>query len=187
MNTRTLNTMLNGPMLLGVLLGASALLQSLPSQAADIANVRIINSSGEEAVEVDLDQLAVGESRQLTSSSGKPAVVTRTEDGLSIEVAGKTTEVKLAHPGHAAIWHEKSGDGQVKVIEIDDEKHEAGDGQHHERKVMVFHKKGEAGSLSDEELAALIADAEHHADVAVEPGQDKVIVSRKVIREVKQD
>lgn len=188
MNTRSFNTLLNGPMLLGALIGASALLQSLPLQASDIANVRIINASGEEGVEVDLDSLAVGESRQLSSSSGKPAVVTRTESGLSIEVAGKTTEVMLADGAHAGLWHADAGDGKVKIIELDDDTlHHADGDEHHERKMVFIHKGDENSALSDDEIAALIVDAEQAADGSVEPGKDKIIVTRKVIHEVKQD
>ncbi|MBD8525836.1 hypothetical protein [Pseudomarimonas arenosa] len=187
MINRNLNTLFNGPLLLGVLLGAGALL-SAPSQASDVANVRIINASGEEAVEIDLDQLAVGESRQLTSSSGKPAIVTRTESGLSVEVAGKTTEVSLASPGHAGVWHADAGDGKVKIIELDDESlHEGADGERHERKVVIMHKGGEDARLSEDEIAVLIADAEQDIDDSVEVGKDKVIVTRKVIKHEQHD
>lgn len=185
MNTRTLNTMFNGPLLLGVLIGAGALLHSLPSSASDLANVRIINEGGEEGVEVDLDQLAVGESRQLTSSSGKPAVVTRSEDGLTIEIAGKTTEVKLAASGGPQVWHADLGDGKVKIIELDDETVHEGDAAHREHKIVMLHKDGEAAGDHEQELELLLADAD--IDASVEPGKDKIIVTRKVIKEVQQD
>ena len=185
MNTRILNTMFNGPLLLGAMIGAGALLQSLPSNASDLAKVRIINAAGEEGVEVDLEQLAVGESRQLTSSSGKPAVVTRNEDGLSIEIAGKTTEVKLAAAGAAHVWHGDLGEGKVKIIELDDESVREGDAARHEHKIVMLHKDGEAAGDHEQELELLIAEAD--IDSSVEPGKDKIIVTRKVVKEVKQD
>lgn len=43
----------------------------------------------------DLDDLQVGESRSITGESGETALITREEDGFSIDVNGKT--IKMPH------------------------------------------------------------------------------------------
>lgn len=181
------------------------------ASAADVAHVRIINAAGEQAVEVDLDSLKVGQSRQLASSTGAPALVTRTEQGLTIEIAGKTTEVKLGHAEHAS-WTSDLGDDsdgkRVKVIRFhgDEKVHESGDGQH---KVVMIRRAGDAEghNLSDEEVAEMVeeievklgADGPAHtghldaeelaaltAEIETELGGadgEKVIVTRKITRD----
>lgn len=191
-------------------IAALAATAALQASAADIANIRIINASGEQAVEVDLESLGVGQSRQLASSSGAPALVTRTEQGLTIEIAGKTTEVKLGHAEHAS-WTTDLGDTadgkRVKVIRFhgDETLHERGDGHH---KVVMIRKAGdaEAHNLSDEEVAEMVEEIELKlgADGPAHAGQlsadelaamtaeieseldgaegEKVIVTRKITR-----
>ena len=151
------------------------------ASASDIANVRIINDDSEQAVEVDLDTLAVGESRQLASSSGAPALVTRTEDGLRIEVAGKTTEVKLGTPD-VAHWVSDAGDGEhVRVIKFDHDEtiHESGDDPH--KQVVVIRKSGEAAGadLSEAEIVEIVGDMEETMDLDAGDGE-RVIVTRRV-------
>lgn len=151
--------------------------------AADIANVKIIANGQEQAVEVDLDQLKVGESRQLVSASGAPAVVTRDENGLSIEIAGRRTEVKLGAVD-VSTWHADAGDGKVKVIEIDRDDLQEFTDQDGQHKVMIVRKhKGDADAIDESEIAALIAEVE--ADVQQrkgEAGEDQVqvVVTRKI-------
>jgi hypothetical protein len=65
----------------------------------------------------DLESLEVGESTTLTSASGKEATVTRTEDGLVIEVDGKTIDVMKFHDGD----HKMTIHGDHDVV-IDGEK-----------------------------------------------------------------
>lgn len=164
---------------------ALAVAAAFQVSAADIATVRIINDAGDQSVEVDLDKLAVGESRQLASSSGAPALVTRTEEGLRIEVAGKTTEVKLGTP-EVAHWVSDEGDGKhVRVIKFDHDEniHESGDGEH--KKVVVVRKSGEAGGedMSEDEIVELLGDMEDVMELDAGDGE-KVIVTRRIEHEV---
>lgn len=159
------------------------------ASASDVANVKIITAHGEEAVEVDLDALKVGESRQLVAASGAPAVVTRSEDGLRIEVGGKVTEIKLA-PLQVAEWHHSDGgEGkQIKLIKLDHgDTTVVGEGGH-ERKIVIMHGDGAQAAPSDEEIAELIAEVESKvaADTDGDADGDKVIVTRKVVRETDQ-
>ena len=162
-------------------------------QAADITNVRILGDAGEHAVEIDLDALKVGESRQLATAAGVPAIVRRSEDGLSIEIAGKTTEVALGGHGDL-LWVGKHGEGEghkrVQVMKLDSEtvkEIDLGDGQ---RKVIVMRHKGEHGSgepLDDAKLAELIAEIEAKADTdGDQAGKERVFVTRKITRDSEQ-
>lgn len=162
-------------------------------QAADIANVRILDDAGEHAVEIDLDALKVGESRQLATAAGVPAIVRRSEDGLSIEIAGKTTEVALGGHGDL-LWVGKHGEGEghkrVHVMKLDGEavkEIDLGDGQ---RKVIVMRQHGEHGSgepLDEAKLDALIAEIEAKAAADGDhDGKERVFITRKITRDSEQ-
>lgn len=166
------------------------------AQAADVANVRILGDAGEHTVEIDLDALKVGESRQLATAAGVPAIVSRSEDGLSIEIAGKTTEVALGGHGDL-LWVGKHGEGdghkRVHVMKLDSEAVEEldlGDGQ---RKVIVMRQHGEHGEhgsgapLDDAKLAELIAEIEAKAGAEGDhAGKERVFVTRKITRDSAQ-
>ena len=161
-------------------------------QAADIANVRILGDAGEHAVEIDLDALKVGESRQLATAAGVPAIVRRSEDGLSIEIAGKTTEVALGGHGDL-LWVGKHGEGAktVRAISLDSNqvgKITLGEGERDSVVTLrhVRHGAGEDGS-HDAMVADLIASIEAKAgeegaklhEIDLGDGQRKVIVMRQ--------
>ncbi len=131
--------------------------------ASDTATVRIVANGSEETVEVAMDALKIGESRQLTAASGKPAIVTRTENGLTVEVAGKRTEVEFPVVGGGDLhWvHADGGDHdgkQVRVIRIDRDAEvtDLGDGKR--KVVMIKRGSADAGGLDDAGIAELIAE-----------------------------
>lgn len=73
-------------------------------------------------IDIEADDLEVGESREFKSDSGKDVVVTRTDDGLEVTVDGKKLDILKLHAdgkgdGHRVIRIEKRiGDGdEVKV------------------------------------------------------------------------
>jgi hypothetical protein len=138
-------------------------------QAADVANVRILGDAGEHAVEIDLDALKVGESRQLA------------------------TEVALGGHGDL-LWIGKHGEGdghkRVQVMKLDSEavkEIDLGDGQ---RKVIVMRQHGEHGSgepLDEAKLAELIAEIEAKAGAdGDQAGKERVFVTRKITRDSEQ-
>lgn len=128
--------------------------------------VRIANDGVSETLY--LDQLAVGETREFTTESGKPAFVTRSEEGMEIELDGDVTKIRyvpfdvtelaeLDDPELAALFEAHAG-GEVRMVRIDGDDvltgsdrqivriHSAGEGDGHEgtpvRKVMVVHGDG---------------------------------------------
>ena len=168
---------------------------------SDVANVRIISGGAEEAVEIEMNDLKVGESRQLTAASGKPAVVTRTEEGLTVEVAGKRTEVVFPQTNGEMTWvsNDEPADGkQIRVIKIDrDETHAAGEGAH--RVIVMKHADGDTtngaelevitenlvgadGEISDARLQELISDVQIKHGEGDADGE-QVIVTRRIVRD----
>lgn len=169
--------------------------------SSDIANVRIIASGADEVVKVNMDDFQVGESRQLTAASGKPAVVTRTEDGLTIEVAGTRTEVVFPASNAEMTWTDSAehADGkQVRVIKIHrDNMHATGDGPH--RIVVMKHADGDIaddaeltvitenvigadGEISDARLQQLFSDVQIERRQGNASGE-KVIVTRRIAKD----
>ena len=71
---------------------------------------------------LDLEDLAVGESRNITGESGKEVIVTRTEEGMQFEIEGETVVMPDmgAHGAHMAfIGDGEHGDIEVKVMQMD--------------------------------------------------------------------
>lgn len=76
----------------------------------------------------DLSDLAIGETRTLSSDSGQDATVTKTESGLEFNVNGETVVMPDigAHGTHMAFVgadsvHEPGGDVEVEVMSLDGE------------------------------------------------------------------
>jgi hypothetical protein len=169
--------------------------------STDSTSVRIISNGSSETIEVPLSELKVGESRQLAAASGMPAIVTRTDSGLTIEMAGNSTDIRLPDVSRIALA-DGAGDGrrmkmlvrdgghtldeasldalladldadgkQVKII-----RHEGGDvhvdGAGVERKVFVKRMAGDGTPIDEADLDALLSEI----DVDGVPGDGKVIV-----------
>lgn len=98
-----------------------------------------------EAIHLDLegDDLEIGESRQFFTDSGKEILVTRTEDGLDVEVDGEDLDLDTTHE-RVVVRTEIDGD-------VDEERHVVirthgrthGDGESHGE--HRFHFVGEGG------------------------------------------
>ncbi len=78
----------------------------------------------------DLNDLAVGETRELTGESGNKALVTRTDDGFVLDVDGEKIDLSDLHgSGDAHVVHMKVDDDhkkmkkhkQVRMIKTDDD------------------------------------------------------------------
>lgn len=103
-----------------LLAGGAAVLSADGDSGEQLSvKIRLGTDAGSDAVEiVDLEELAVGESRSLTSESGKTVTVTRDGDGYAVDLGGKTLRLGdhgdlLAEPGHRL--------HRMKRIEIGDD------------------------------------------------------------------
>lgn len=106
-----------------------------------------------ELLDLDLDGLEVGESRDFKSDSGKEVVVTRTDDGFDVSVDGKKLDIMKFHA-------DGKGDGH-RVIRIEKRMGDGDKAEGKEHKVIV---------LSGDEAGTIHADAEAFAFVQGDGG-----------------
>jgi hypothetical protein len=171
-----MHTFLSGRSLLSLALAATGFVAALGSAAAadrDTTEIRFDANGAEQRVVVDMTQLAPGQSRQLTADSGLPAIVTRTDEGLRVEIAGEIREIAL--PPVEVI--ELGGDGDSQQIVLKRHRVDgAATGGDTPREVRVVRHVRSGDEVDSAELDALIAEALAEADVADgEPGKLRVI------------
>ncbi len=186
---------------------ALAMTGSAASADSDIAKVRILANGVEEAVEVEMNSIPVGESRQLVAASGKPAIVTRTAEGLTIEIGGKRTEVRMpasngehgphAHGEHLRIIKLAHGDDAAageaghKVIVLKtrtDGASASGDVEVITEDLVGAELVGADGEIDDAKLQKMVDELriEHGAHAGDHDGDadgERVIVTRRVTKE----
>ncbi|MDH3337234.1 MAG: hypothetical protein OEM85_09575 [Gammaproteobacteria bacterium] len=66
----------------------------------------------------DLQKMQVGESQTITDSSGRPALLTRTEDGFEFDIDGEKIDVTAISAVHDidVVEEHENNDGSVRVI-----------------------------------------------------------------------
>lgn len=167
---------LSGRSLLSLALAATGFVAALGSAVAadrDTTEIRFDANGAEQRVVVDMTALAPGQSSQLTADSGLPAIVTRTDDGLRVEIAGVIREVSL--PPVEVI--ELGGDGDSRQIVLKHHRVDGTDaGGDAQREVRVVRHVHSGDAVDPAALDALIAEALAEVDAADgEPGKLRVI------------
>lgn len=157
----------NAPRLLAASFAIIGVFATVAAQAAgrDIADIRVQSNGAEQRVEVDMNRLREGQSLQLSTESGLPAIVTRTADGLSLEVAGETHQIHL--PAVEVI--DLEGDAAGKHIVIQRQAHAQAGQTHREHQVRVIHRSlegGMEGELDEARIEALVAEAMAESEAA---------------------
>lgn len=78
--------------------------------------VKIFLDGDSEATVIDVEDMEVGDTRQLFTDSGKEVLITRTEEGFDLEVDGKS--IDIGGKGHFFGAHGLHGEGhgETKVI-----------------------------------------------------------------------
>ncbi len=95
--------------------------------------ITIATSKDKEATVLKLDPMKPGETKALTSESGKPVLVTRTEEGYTLKIGEKEISVKTFSDGEGPhvllpggkevhVMKVGEGDGPTMVFTGDDEK-----------------------------------------------------------------
>lgn len=147
--------------------------------AAETTEVEVVANGLTEKVKIE--NLAVGETRQLYSEAGTLVTATRTADALVLDIGGEKTTVRMIDPGtlsdadvQALIDGHHGGEGGKRVVRIHhaDGKHAGVDG---ERRIVVLEGK-------DGELRELHGEGPH---VIVKHGGEgkQVIVKRTVSKD----
>lgn len=150
----------NAHHLLGASFAAIGLIAALAADAADrdIAEIHVQANGAEQRVEVDMNSLSEGQSRQLSADSGLPAIVTRTPDGLRVEMAGETHEIQLPPIELVDLGGGETG----KHIVIKRGPGDSADGKH---EVRVIHRTLD-GAPDEAQIQALVAEALAAAEAA---------------------
>ena len=76
-----------------------------------IVEIAVTGDDASEAIAQDVSELAVGESRQIFTESGKEVVITRTDEGYDLEVDGKEIDVS-----DGSDFTTVTGDHETKVL-----------------------------------------------------------------------
>lgn len=185
----------NPQQMLGLSLAAIGLIAAGSALAADrdIAEIHVQANGAAQRVEVDMNTLAEGQSRQLSADTGLPAIVTRTATGLTLEIAGESHDIKMPPVEVIHLGGSIDGANRQVVMKRVEGALAAGDGER--RTVRVVRREG-SGPLDHAELEVLVAEALADAEVAreaaalargeaVQAGQDARKV--RVIRRIERD
>ena len=160
--------------------------------AGTVEETRFAVKSGGKTEVVKLGEMQVGEVRAIVTEGGTPAVVTRTETGVRLEVNNRIHEVTLddvlvahgegmpiphdgkhaGHDGKRIVFHHEKADGAAP----DPGK---ADGERRVIKI-VKHHEGDA-PVSDVEIDAQMAEALAMVEAdGSDPARDRVVVVRTV-------
>ena len=140
---------------------------------------------------VVVQDLAAGEVRSLSTASGNPALVTRTDKGLKLELAGETFDIALPDPEQLDDAALPAG---AKVIRIEKRSHDeladGADGQKTQHKTIV--KRHEVKGQSDgDDFEVELKMHEGDLDAALAEARDPGPLAEgqriRVIREMRRE
>ena len=153
---------------------ALALAMTLPAAAfaADTTDIEVVNNGVTE--KVSIEDLKVGETRQLYSEAGTLVTATRTAESLVLDIGGDKTTVPMIEAGDLseaevmALLDKQGGDGKKHVIRL----HHAEGGEHakaggHRRVVVVDAKDGELQELDGDLPRVIVKDGAQGKQVIV--------------------
>lgn len=136
---------------------------------------------------VSLENLKVGETRQLYSEAGTLVTAIRTAEAIELDIAGEKTRIKMIDPAHGDLDGAEiealieahvgdAGDGEKRIVRIEREVAGGeGDGKHDgQRKVVIIKGDGGTHDLHGEHPHVLIKHGDGDAD------GKHVIVKRRI-------
>lgn len=74
-----------------------------------------------ELIDLEADDMEVGETRQSFTDSGKEVLLTRTESGFDLTVDGKEIDIDIPHVDHHSVFMHGGGDAKVFIKKLSDE------------------------------------------------------------------
>jgi hypothetical protein len=91
--------------------------------------IKVISDDGDGATHLSLDSddlgfnlhdLQVGENRSITDKEGRPILITRTDDGFSFDIDGKTIDMPAFDGAHESgnVWIMKGGHGDDVNVNV---------------------------------------------------------------------
>lgn len=168
---------------LSLALGLSAAsLVAFAADASETTDIEVI--AGGVSEKISIDDLAIGETRQLYSEAGTLVTATRTRDTLELDIGGDRTSIRMIEPGaiddagiaalieaHGA----KAGEGK-RIVHIHRDARDVDVDVRTGHKVVLV-KSGEV-EVHDLDAGAEALVLKHSG----EPGAKQVIVKRRVER-----
>lgn len=137
------------------------------SIATETTEVEIIANGVSE--KISLEDMQVGETRQLYSEAGTLVTAHRTAESLELDIAGEKTSIRMIDPGAmdgpelaALIEAHGAGDGRRRVVHVHrDGKHAAGDaGDGHRKIVMISSGDGSVHDIDADDVHVLLDEAD---------------------------
>jgi hypothetical protein len=167
-------------------------LVAIAGEATETTEIEVVANGVSE--KLSIDDLKVGETRQLYSEAGTLVTATRTAESLELDIAGDKTSIRMLDPHAiddpeiAALLeaHGAPADGHKRVVRIHRDG-KAGEGAHAahvegHRKVIVVKADGEFDALDGADVDVIVKGlAEGDAD------GKKVIVKRRLSTSVETD
>ncbi len=103
-------------------------------------HIKLALTDGEEPLVIDAHDLEVGESRQFFTDSGKEVLLSRTDDGLTLEVDGKEMNLGMRHGDHHSSFNMTGGEhGKVIIKQLHGMGEDGEDGEHGEHAFHYVH------------------------------------------------
>lgn len=150
-----------------------------PPAVRETTEIEVIANGVSE--KISLEDLQVGETRQLYSEAGTLVTAHRTAESLELDIAGEKSSIRMIDPGAldapelaALIEAHGAGDGRRRVVHVHrDGKHAAGAaGEGHRKIVMISGGDGSVHDIDADDVHVLLDEA------GVGEGK-RVIVTRK--------
>ncbi len=163
---------------------SAASLVALAGETTETTDIEIVANGKSE--KVSLDNLKVGETRQLYSEAGTLVTAIRTADAIELDIAGEKTRIAMFEPGHgepdeARIEalidaHVGDADGEKRIVRIEREVIASeGDAKHDgERKIVIIKGDDSTHHLHGEPPHVLIKHGDGDTDGKT------VIVKRRI-------
>lgn len=114
-------------------------------EAEEQRKIKLVLMGGDAGkIEIETEDLAVGETRSFTSEKGKTVLLTRDDKGLEMDVEGKKTRIELPEPGtaHQGFEYEIEEDVREEGGEAKTEKRVIIKKLSHDSKVEMRHSDG---------------------------------------------
>ncbi|MCI1711503.1 MAG: hypothetical protein LKM32_14450 [Chiayiivirga sp.] len=165
----------------------AASLVALAGETTETTDIEIVANGTSE--KVSLDNLKVGETRQLYSEAGTLVTAIRTADAIELDIAGEKTRIAMFEPGQgepdeARIEalidaHAGDADGEKRIVRIEREVIASeGDAKHDgQRKVVIIKGDGSTHDLHGDHPHLLVKHGDGHGDGKT------VIVKRRIHKE----
>ena len=134
-----------------------------------------------DAMDFDLQELAIGETRVVDSESGQPVTVTRGEDGFTLDIGGQSVALPDfdQHAAHMAVGGTGDADHDINIEVFEDH----AIGSHRAEGVTIISSKPLDASVRESIKSVLMSAGNDDEVTFIDAGQDaqRVMVMKKKV------